>query len=166
MNSGAHAAVPPRVGSGYTTLVLMVADSDVPRCLNLLSRAGFDAAPTAAIGMVGHGMFTTHSTTELPIRYRFGDVELDLRSHVVRRSGVPVRLTPVEFDILATLLRRKGEVVKKRELHRAGWTGRSGGVNRRVLAMHILNLRQKLEPEPSRPRHILTVWGIGYRLVD
>ena len=166
MNSGAHAIVTPRLESGFTTLILVVSDGDVSRCMNLLSREGFDAIPTAAIGVAGRGVFTAGQSTELPIRYRFGDVELDLRSHVVRRSGLPVRLTPVEFDILATLMRRKGDVIRKRELHRAGWTGRSGGVSRRVLATHILNLRQKLEPEPKHPRHILTVWGIGYRLVD
>lgn len=166
MNSGAHAIVTPRLESGFTTLILVVADREVSRCMNLLSRAGFDAMPTAAIGVAGRGVFTAGMPTELPSRYRFGDVEIDLRSHLVRREGHPVRLTPVEFDILVTLVRRKGEVIKKRELHRAGWTGRSAGVNRRVLATHILNLRQKLEPEPSRPRHILTVWGIGYRLVE
>ena len=166
MNRGAHAIVTPRLESGFTTLVLVVADSEVTRCMTLLSRAGFDAVPTAAIGMVGRGMFDSRSPSELPVRFRFGDVELDLRSHLVRRSGRPVRLTPVEFDILVMLVRRKGEVVGKRELHRAGWTGRSAGVSRRVLATHILNLRHKLELEPSRPRHILTVWGIGYRLVD
>lgn len=94
---------------------------------------------------------------------RFGDVELDLSTRVVRRAGQVVAVTPMEFDLLVALLRREGAVASRLELLKEVW-GHSSAVLTRTVDTHIGELRRKLEQDPSTPRHILTVRKAGYRL--
>lgn len=94
---------------------------------------------------------------------RIGDIELDRATHTVTRAGHPVDLTPKEFDLLVALAERNGAVATRLELMRAVW-GYSDSVITRTIDTHVAELRRKLEDDPSRPRHILTVRKIGYRL--
>jgi two-component system response regulator MtrA len=94
---------------------------------------------------------------------RFGDVEVDLEARQVTRGGKPVRVTPRAFDLLVALLRRNGKVASRVELLRDVW-GFETEVMTRTVDAHIAELRGKLEANPSRPAHIHTVWGRGYRL--
>jgi len=94
---------------------------------------------------------------------RFGSVAVDLRTRVVLRDGKPVELAPKEFDLLAALLRGRGAVASRLDLMREVW-GYSDAVITRTIDTHIAELRRKLEPDASRPRHILTVRKVGYRL--
>jgi two-component system, OmpR family, alkaline phosphatase synthesis response regulator PhoP len=95
---------------------------------------------------------------------RFGDdVEVDGSTRTVRRAGQSVAVTPMEFDLLVTLLRRRGAVASRIELLAEVW-GHSSAVLTRTVDTHIGELRRKLEADPSRPRHILTVRKTGYRL--
>ncbi len=93
---------------------------------------------------------------------RFGDVEVNRATRVVRRGGVAVALTPKEYDLLAALLDRRGAVAARDDLLRDVW-GYSAGVTTRTIDIHVAELRRKLEPSPAAPRHILTVWKVGYR---
>lgn len=95
---------------------------------------------------------------------RFGDVEVDLARRVVIRRGEPVHLTPIEYRLLVTLIRDAGKVMTHRELLRAVW-GPAHSESSQYLRVFMGHLRQKLEDEPARPRHILTEIGIGYRLL-
>jgi DNA-binding response OmpR family regulator len=95
---------------------------------------------------------------------RFGDVAVSPSRRVVLRSGIEVPLRPKELDLLLELCRRMDQVVPRHELLRQVW-GYDPTVVSRTLDTHILELRQKLEPEPSNPRHIVTVRKSGYRLV-
>lgn len=94
---------------------------------------------------------------------RFGDVEINPASRTVTRGGEPVALSPKEFDLLLTLIRRRGAVASRVELLREVW-GHRVEVMTRTVDIHIAELRRKLEDDPSAPRHILTVWKAGYRL--
>ena len=94
---------------------------------------------------------------------RFGDVEINPASRTVTRRGEPVALSPKEFDLLLTLIRRRGAVASRVELLREVW-GHRVEVMTRTVDIHIAELRRKLEEDPSAPRHILTVWKAGYRL--
>jgi two-component system response regulator MtrA len=94
---------------------------------------------------------------------RFGDVEINPASRTVTRKGEAVALSPKEFDLLLTLLRRRGAVASRVELLREVW-GHRVEVMTRTVDIHIAELRRKLEDDPSAPRHILTVWKAGYRL--
>jgi len=94
---------------------------------------------------------------------RFGEVEVDPGSRLVRRRGEEVPLTPKEFDLLWALLRRRGGVAARLELLAEVW-GHRAAVMTRTVDMHVAQLRRKLEEDPAEPRHIVTVWKAGYRL--
>jgi len=95
-------------------------------------------------------------------RITFGDVVVDTLSRVVRRNGDDVALTPREYALLLALIRRAGAVGTRVDLLREVW-GHRGIVMTRTVDAHIKELRRKLEDDPATPRHILTVWKIGYR---
>jgi DNA-binding response OmpR family regulator len=95
---------------------------------------------------------------------RFGQVEVNPAAREVRRAGEAVALTPKEFDLLMALLRRRGTVASRLELLAEVW-GHRAAVMTRTVDMHVVELRRKLEENPAQPRHILTVWKAGYRLV-
>lgn len=102
------------------------------------------------------------ATSEREI-YRFKDVEVDVAAQSVSRSGHGVPVTHREFALLLALLRRRGAVVSRQDLLREVW-GHRGAVLSRTVDTHIMELRRKLEDDPSEPRHIITVRKSGYRL--
>jgi DNA-binding response OmpR family regulator len=93
----------------------------------------------------------------------FGDIEVRRAARSVTRHGAPVTLAPMEFDLLCALLDRSGAVASRLELMREVWRYDTSVVSRTV-DTHIVELRRKLEEDPQRPRHILTVRKAGYRL--
>ena len=94
----------------------------------------------------------------------YGDLELNVAARQLRRRGRPVELSPKEFALLVTLIRREGAVVSRVELLKAVW-GYSAAVLSRTVDTHVALLRRKIEDDPAEPRHILTVWKTGYRFV-
>ena len=94
--------------------------------------------------------------------YRFGECEVDFNRGEVRRGGAPIDVTALEFRLLASFIRRRGHVLSRRQIIDAAW-GEDTFVTDRVVDTHILNLRKKIEPEPSQPRHLCSVRGMGYR---
>ena len=102
---------------------------------------------------------------ELPEVYRFGDMEVDFTHQEVRRDGQSVDVTPLEFKLLATFVRRRGHVLSRQQLLDDVW-GRETFVTDRVVDNQITNLRKKIEPVPAEPRHLLSVRGTGYRFDD
>jgi DNA-binding response OmpR family regulator len=95
----------------------------------------------------------------------FGDVEVDPAARRVRKAGVEVALRPKEYDLLIELLRHRGAVRSRLELMQTVW-GYSSAVITRTVDTHMFELRRKLEADAARPRHIMTIRGIGYRLDD
>ena len=94
---------------------------------------------------------------------RFGDIEVNPASRTVYRAGELVSLTPREFDLLMALVRHAGAAVPRAKLLSEVWTYQPEVVSRTV-DIHVAELRRKLEADPANPRHIITVWKIGYRL--
>ncbi|MFQ5341493.1 MAG: response regulator [Anaerolineae bacterium] len=96
---------------------------------------------------------------------RAGDITLDRSTHQVTVGGRPVNLTPTEFDLLAILMSAPGQVYSRQmlleELQGIAFAGLERSIN-----VHISNLRAKIEPDPSSPRYIETVFGVGYRFRD
>jgi DNA-binding response OmpR family regulator len=93
---------------------------------------------------------------------RSDGIELDRGTHCVTVEGKPVILTPIEFDLLATLMRSPGRVFTREELVEllsgSGFAGLESTLN-----VHIRNLRMKTEKDPGNPRYVETVFGVGYR---
>ena len=103
------------------------------------------------------------AASSTPAIERFADVEVDVSTRTVKREGADVPLTPMEFDLLVALLRRRGAVASRLELLSEVW-GHSSAVMTRTVDTHVGELRRKLERDPATPRHILTVRKAGYRL--
>jgi two-component system, OmpR family, KDP operon response regulator KdpE len=92
-----------------------------------------------------------------------GDVAVDLETRRATRNGVEVHLTPIEFRLLAALARNAGRVVTQRQLLEEVW-GPAHREDTHYLRIYMKQLRDKLEKDPLRPRHLLTETGVGYRL--
>jgi two-component system KDP operon response regulator KdpE len=98
-------------------------------------------------------------------RVRIGDLEIDLEARQVSRDGEPVHLTPIEFDVLRVLTQHRGKLVTHRQLLHEVW-GPGFETETHYLRVHVAHIRAKIEPEPSRPRYVVTEPGVGYRLRD
>lgn len=91
-----------------------------------------------------------------------GDLQIDVAGHQVRRGGVPLTLTPLEFDLLACLARRPGQVLTRESLLQEVW-GYRHAADTRLVNVHVQRLRAKIERDPERPEIVLTVRGVGYK---
>ncbi|KHT36649.1 two-component system response regulator KdpE [Pectobacterium carotovorum] len=106
-----------------------------------------------------------HSNTqqETPL-VSFGNITVDLLNRQVNREGQELHLTPIEFRLLATLLASPGKVLTQRQLLTQVW-GPNAVEHSHYLRIYMGHLRQKLESDPTRPRHLLTETAIGYRFM-
>jgi DNA-binding response OmpR family regulator len=102
------------------------------------------------------------SRGDLPETYRFGDIEVEFAACQVRRAGRLLECTTLEFKLLAFFIRRRGHVLTRSQLLDEIW-GLATHVTDRVIDTHVANLRRKIEIDPARPRHLVSVRGIGYR---
>ncbi len=93
---------------------------------------------------------------------RFGDLEIDPAGRRVAVAGEPVALTQREFDLLAFLARHPGQAFTRNQLMDHVWRY-SFYTDTSTVTVHIRRLRAKIEPDPAQPRHVETVWGVGYR---
>jgi DNA-binding response OmpR family regulator len=107
------------------------------------------------VGIVRHG--------DLPAVDRFGEIAVEFATHRVSRRGRTVGLRPAEYKLLVALLKRGGAIASRQELLRDVW-GYAESVSSRTVDTHVAALRKRLELDPSRPRHLLTVRHYGYRL--
>ena len=94
----------------------------------------------------------------------FGAMRVDLANRLVTRAGEPLHLTPIEYRLLAYLLANSGKVLTHRQLLRDIW-GPSHAEDSHYVRVYMGHLRRKIEDDTSRPRHILTESGVGYRFV-
>jgi DNA-binding response OmpR family regulator len=97
-----------------------------------------------------------------PDRLEFGDVTVDIASREVTKGGEQLRLTLKEFDLLSFLATNPSRVFSREQLMGRVW-GYEAALDTGTLTVHIRRLREKIEADPSRPRHLETVWGAGYR---
>lgn len=97
-------------------------------------------------------------------RIEFGEVAVDLARRVVERRGEPLHLTPIEYRLLVHLASQPDRVVTHQQLLKAVW-GPGHAHDMHYVRVHMANLRKKVEADPSRPAHLLTETGVGYRFV-
>ena len=93
---------------------------------------------------------------------RFGDAELDFTRCELRRSGKVVELSALEFKLLTAFVKRSGRLLTRAQLLDEVW-GRDTHVTDRVVDNQVTNLRKKIEPNPDRPRYLVSLRGMGYR---
>jgi two-component system, OmpR family, KDP operon response regulator KdpE len=95
---------------------------------------------------------------------QFSDIEVDLINRRVTRAGEDLHLTPIEFRLLTELIANAGKVLTQRQLLSSVW-GPNYVEHSHYLRIYMGHLRQKLEAEPARPKHLLTETGVGYRFM-
>jgi len=96
---------------------------------------------------------------------RAADLEIDLEGHRLNRAGTAIKLSRIEFNLLAILAQHPGQIFTRAQLLDRLHGIIFDGYDRSIDA-HIKNLRHKLEPDPAEPRYVLTVYGIGYKFND
>ncbi len=97
--------------------------------------------------------------------FEFGDVKIDLSLRTVHKRGTAVHLTPIEYRLLTLLVTNSGKVLTHRQILREVW-GPSHSEDGHYVRVYMGHLRQKLEDDPTQPKHILTETAVGYRLVQ
>ena len=97
--------------------------------------------------------------------YTVGNVSLNEETKRVTVDGETVTLTPLEYNILHLLIRSPGRIYSSAQIYEAVWNEDSLGAETSV-AVHIRHLRQKIEINPSDPRYLKVVWGLGYKMED
>jgi two-component system alkaline phosphatase synthesis response regulator PhoP len=128
------------------------------------SRLGWGAPAAPAVERVPPPAPDTDETEKTPHVVRFGDIVVDPAKRTVVRGSTPVALTHREFELLAFLCASGGRVMSRDELVRKVWGLTHGGQGRTV-DNFVAQLRSKLEADPDRPKHLVTVRGSGYRFV-
>ena len=93
---------------------------------------------------------------------RIGDLTISVDGHSVKRNGMPIQLTPLEFDLLLALARRPWQVFSREVLLEEVW-GYRHAADTRLVNVHVQRLRSKIERDPERPEIVVTVRGIGYK---
>ncbi|MES1248370.1 MAG: response regulator transcription factor [Actinomycetota bacterium] len=161
--------------SGFDICRRLRRDSDVP--VLFLSARDSDADKIRGLGLGGDDYIVKSATpAEVVARVkavlrraspapghrtlRFGELAVDLPAHEVSRGGTKVDLTAREFELLRILVENPRQVFSRDQLFELVW-GSFG--DRSTVAVYVARLRQKIEPDPGRPRYIVTVWGAGYR---
>lgn len=95
--------------------------------------------------------------------YQVKNLELDEKNHTVTVSGRKVDMTPTEYEILRLLMKEKGRILSKEEIFTKIWQMKPIGTDN-TIAVHMNHIRKKIEEDPSEPKHLKVVWGIGYKI--
>ncbi len=119
-------------------------------------------SPRALVARVRAVLRRVQAGLAPPAILRGGDVVLDREAHTVTASGREVSLTPTEFNLLEVLMSTPGRAFTRAELLDRV-LGDEAYVFDRTIDAHVKNLRRKIEPDPARPRHVVTVRGVGYK---
>ena len=93
---------------------------------------------------------------------RFGDVQVDFKSAVVKKGDAALELTAIEFKLLRAFIQSRGRILSRQQLLDQAWGG-DVTVTERVVDNHVANLRRKIEAEPASPKFLVSVRGLGYR---
>jgi DNA-binding response OmpR family regulator len=109
-------------------------------------------------------VFRRGSHAPAPAAFDIGDAHVDIGAHVILRGGVPTPMSFYEAELLKLLHERAGTPVSRDEILDRVWETKAHPTNRTV-DNFVVKLRRKVEPNPERPQHILTVYGYGYKLV-
>jgi two-component system KDP operon response regulator KdpE len=94
--------------------------------------------------------------------FTFGDLQMDLEAHTLKRMGEIIKLTSTEYNLLSLFVRNEGKVLTHRHILREVW-GIGYQTETQYLRVFVAQLRKKLEQDPTRPKHIITESGVGYR---
>jgi len=98
--------------------------------------------------------------------YSFGQIELDFKKYEAKKKNKKLELTPLEFQMLKLFIQKKEQVLSRDDFLDKIWGEDNISVSDRTVDSHIANIRKKIEDDPSNPKHILSIRGVGYKFVD
>jgi DNA-binding response OmpR family regulator len=157
---------------GDTTPIIMltVKDKEIDRVLGLeLGADDYVTKPFSLRELMARARAVLRRTEERAkdlTEYKFGQVELDFKKYEAKKKGKKLELTPLEFQMLKVFIRKKGEVVTRDDFLDKVWGEDNVSVSFRTIDSHVANIRKKIEGDPSNPKHILSIRGVGYKFVD
>ena len=156
-----------RSRSGVPIIMLTAKDSEVDKVVGLeLGADDYVTKPYSARELVARirAVLRRRGEVEAPAdsALEAGPVRMDVDRHVVSVDGEPVALPLKEFDLLELLMRNAGRVLTRVQLIDRVWGSDYVG-DTKTLDVHVKRLRSKIEPDPSSPRHLVTVRGLGYK---
>jgi len=98
--------------------------------------------------------------------YSFGQIELDFRKYEAKKKGKKLNLTPLEFHMLKLFIQKKEQALSRDDFLDKIWGEDNISVSFRTVDSHIANIRKKIEDDPSNPKHIISIRGVGYKFID
>ena len=157
---------------GNTTPIIMltVKDKEIDKVLGLeLGADDYVTKPFSLRELVARVKAILRRTEERATDltcYRIGGVELDFKKYEAKKKGEKLEFTPLEFEMLKVLIRKKEQVISRNDFLDKIWGEDNMVVSSRTIDSHIANIRKKIEDDPSNPKHILSIRGVGYKLLD
>ena len=157
---------------GDTTPVIMltVKDKEIDRVLGLeLGADDYVTKPFSLRELMARVKAVLRRTEERAkdlTSHSFGQVELDFKKYEAKKKGKKLDLTPLEFQMLKLFIQRKGEVISRDDFLDKIWGEDNTYVSFRTVDSHIANIRKKIEDDPSSPKHIISIRGVGYKFTD
>lgn len=156
-----------RSGSGVPILMISTSNDTADVVAGLEAGADdFVTRPVPAIELVARMRTRIRRSTNYNHQVRIGDLTIDIDRQTVNRGDDPLPVTPLEFDLLATLARRPRQVFSREELLHEVWGHRGSASDHRSVNAYVRRLRCKIEQDPEHPQIVQTVRGIGYQAAD
>lgn len=156
-------------GNNTPILMLTVKDKEIDKVLGLeLGADDYVTKPFSlreVVARVKAILRRTEDQNDELTTFSIGDVHLDFRKYEAYRDGVSIELTPLEFHMLKVLIRKKGQVIARNDFLEEIWGEDNTIVSFRTIDSHIANIRKKIEDDPSNPKHIRSIRGVGYKLL-
>ena len=157
-------------GDKTPIIMLTVKDKEIDRVLGLeLGADDYVTKPFSLLELMARVKSVLRRTEERTkdlTSYSFGQVELDFKKYEAKKKGKKLELTPLEFQMLKLFIQRKEQVVSRDDFLNKIWGEDNTYVSFRTVDSHIANIRKKIEDDPSNPKHIISIRGVGYKFID
>ncbi|OGU68362.1 MAG: DNA-binding response regulator [Ignavibacteria bacterium RBG_16_36_9] len=158
-----------REGNHTPILILTVKDKEIDKVLGLeLGADDYVTKPFSLREVVARvkAILRRNENQQGEIStFSIGNVHLDFRKYEAHKGNVCIELTPLEFRILKIMIMRKEQVVTRDDILDAVWGEDNMVVSPRTIDSHIANIRKKIEDDASNPKHIVNIWGVGYKMI-
>jgi two-component system alkaline phosphatase synthesis response regulator PhoP len=157
-------------GDRTPIIMLTVKDKEIDKVLGLeLGADDYMTKPFSLRELVARVKAVFRRTEErssAPDVFSFGGIDLDFKKFEAVKKGKSLELTPLEFHMLRLLIEGKGRVLTRDDFLDGIWGKDNVSVSFRTVDSHIANIRRKIEDDPSKPKHILSIRSVGYKFVE
>jgi two-component system alkaline phosphatase synthesis response regulator PhoP len=156
-------------GDRIPIIMLTVKDKEVDKVLGLeLGADDYVTKPFSFAELTARVKAVFRRTEELIkdlTKYGFGDIEMDFERYEAKKGGEKLDLTTLEFHMLKFFIQNRGKVISRDDFLDRIWGEDNVSVSFRTVDSHIANIRKKIEDDPTDPKHILSIRGVGYKFV-